>query len=123
MSMFIWIACAGVAALALTIRKAVEVARGLGDGGYRITEFMRIFVVWAGMTAVSVTSVCGPLGCSYGLRFGWAGPLLEPLGIAPIAGYVLAAMLAYIMLSSYLAGHVLGWLAFGVWRVGRRPVG
>lgn len=120
MSVFMWIACAAAASLMLTIRKAIDVARGLGDGGYRITEFTRIFVVWVGMTAMSVASVCGPLGCSYGLRFGWAGPLLEPLGLAPAIGYVLAAMIAYILLSGYLAGHVLGWLAFGVGRLMRR---
>lgn len=120
MSLSIWIACTVAAAVLLLIRKAAEVARSLDDGSYRVAEFMRIFVVWFGMTAASFYLSCGVVGCQFGLRFGWAGELLQPLNLAPPIAYVAVAMLIYAMLSAYLAGHISGWLAFGAGRLKRR---
>ncbi|RVD24596.1 hypothetical protein [Mesorhizobium sp. M4B.F.Ca.ET.017.02.2.1] len=96
-----------IAAVVLIVAKAVSVAKMINERNYSFARFGLITALWAGLTIPSVGSTCGPVGCTYGLHFGW---VLEMTKAEMPANAIFFVMGGYAILSVYFLGHALGWL-------------
>ncbi|WP_027061882.1 hypothetical protein [Mesorhizobium loti] len=118
MSILASILLAVVAGVVLIIAKAISVAKLINERNYSLIRFGLIGGSWVGLTIASMGSSCGPIGCTYGLHFGWVLELIK-INMQPKA--IFFAMGGYAILSVYFFGHVLGWV-FYLFRTIARPV-
>lgn len=117
MSILASILLAIAAGVVLTIAKAISVAKMIHERNYSLVRFGLIAAFWAGLTIASIGSSCGPIGCTYGLHFGW---VLELIKIDMPPNTIFFVMGGYAILSVYFFGHALG-LLFSLSRALVRP--
>lgn len=117
MSILASILLAFVAGIVLTIAKAISVAKMIHERNYSLTRFGFIAALWAGLTIPSMGTSCGPIGCAYGLHFGWAPELIKADMPSNAIFFVMGG---YAILSVYFFGHALGWL-LSLFRAFGRP--
>ncbi|MER8881725.1 hypothetical protein NKJ73_03460 [Mesorhizobium sp. M0074] len=107
-----------VAGVVLTIAKAMSVAKMINGRNYSLVCFGLIGASWVGLTIPSIGSSCGPIGCAYGLHFGWVLDLIKA-DIPSNAIFIVVG--GYAILSVYFFSHVLGWV-FYLLRAFARPI-
>jgi hypothetical protein len=117
MSILASILLAIVAGVVLTIAKAISVAKMIHERNYSLVRFGLIVAFWAGLTIPSAEFSCGPIGCTYGLHFGWVPELIK--ADLP-SSTIFLVMGGYAILSEYFFGHALGWV-FSLSRAFVRP--
>lgn len=117
MSILASILLAIAAGVVLTLAKALSTAKMIHERNYSFVRFGLIVAFWAGLTIASMGSSCGPIGCTYGLHFGW---VLELIKIEMPSNAIFFVMGGYAILSVYFFGHALGWV-FSLSRAFVRP--
>jgi hypothetical protein len=92
----------------LGVMLAFSVRRQRMAGTYRHYNLSILLLAWVLVTLASFYAACGPIGCSYGLRFGWVAELIP--GISPQAAgkLTIISIIAYLLLCIYFIGHALG---------------
>ncbi|MCV3206143.1 hypothetical protein OHD62_03645 [Mesorhizobium sp. YC-39] len=107
-----------VAGVVLIIAKAISVAKMINERNYSFVRFGLIAAFWAALTIPSLGSSCGPIGCTYGLHFGW---VLELIKVAMPSNAIFFVVGGYAILSVFFFSHALGWI-FYLLRAFARPV-
>ncbi|MER9327112.1 hypothetical protein [Mesorhizobium sp. M0488] len=122
MSLLISIFFSVLASIGLTFAKAISVYGFIRDQRYSWISFIAISIGWFGATVLSAYSMCGQLGCSWGLRFGWISDMLPHGFVTNVSSgekLFMVALLTYLGLCIYFFGHVIGWLSYAVVGIGK----
>lgn len=111
-----------IGVLIVMVAIAVQVRQQIIAHDYSWTNFTLITVAWGVLILPGIRSVCAEAFCRWSVSFTW---WILPLGdIAPFntidPKFLLnVAIITVSAVTAYFLGHVLGWIFYGVRRLGR----